>query len=122
MVNKCDEAKAARRLVASLTASLPLSRPFGDGPPPIVRTSAATGEGIDAFAADILQRLDAGRTDLGNKEVYFFRRWVKQEWGRAGERLLESELGGAEAFLAAAGGFDDGEAAFAGAMKRALAR
>src|SRR6185312_6848364 len=42
VVNKCDEAKAARRLLASLTTSLPLSRPFGDGPPAVLQTSGTS--------------------------------------------------------------------------------
>lgn len=121
VVNKCDEAKAARRLVASLTTALPLSRPFGDGPPPLLRTSAATGEGIDAFAADVLQRCQGERTDLRTKEVHFFRRWVKEEWGRVGERLLEQSLGGAAAFLADAGGFDHGEEHFNATVREMLA-
>lgn len=47
VVNKCDEKQAARRLVAALGSSLPLSRPFGDGPPAVLRTSSVTGEGLD---------------------------------------------------------------------------
>jgi LAO/AO transport system kinase len=121
VVNKCDEEKAARRLVASLTSALPLSRPFGDEPPALLRTSATTGEGIDALATDILQCVEKERPGLASKEAHFFRRWVRVEWGRVGERLLEESLGGAEAFLREAGGFDDAEARFGAALRKMLA-
>jgi LAO/AO transport system kinase len=120
IVNKCDEQRAARRLVAALTTSLPLSRPFGDGPPPIFRTSATTGEGIDALATDVLARAALPRPLLATKEGHFFRRWVKEEWGRAGVRFLDEKLGGAAAFVAATGGFDDAEAGFDSAMRGAV--
>ena len=119
VVNKCDEERAARRLVASLTAVLPLSRPFGD-PPPILRTSTVTGEGLEAFATDVLARMDGARTELADKEAHFFRRWVKEEWGRAGLRLLDGALAGAAPFLQASGGFDEAEEQFDAAMRKAL--
>lgn len=120
VVNKCDEERAARRLVASLTSALPLSRPFGDDAPGLLRTSGVTGEGIDALAADILQHVDGGKNGLAAKEAHFFRRWVRLEWGRVGERLLDESLGG-ETFVASAGGFDEAEARFGDAVRRALA-
>jgi LAO/AO transport system kinase len=120
VINKCDEQKAARRLEAALRSSLPLSRPFGDEPPPVYRTSAATGEGIDALAADVLARLAQPYDGLSAKEAHFFRRWVKEEWGRSGERLLDGPLGGAASFVAAAGGFDEAEERFATAFRHSL--
>jgi len=120
VVNKCDEQRAARRLVAALHTALPLSRPFGDGPPPIFRTSAATGEGVDALAADVLTRVGGERPLLATKEGHFFRRWVKEEWGRVGVRFLDEKLGGATAFVVATGGFDDAEAGFHVAIRKAL--
>jgi len=121
VVNKCDEERAARRLVASLTSALPLSRPFGDDAPSIFRTSGATGEGIEALAEDILASVGGQKNGLATKEAHFFRRWVRLEWGRAGERLLDESLGG-ETFVASAGGFDEAEAQFGAAVRRALAR
>jgi LAO/AO transport system kinase len=120
IVNKCDEKAAARRLVAALTSSLPLSRPFGDGPPPLFRCSAVSGEGLDELAADVLARFDGGPVDLGGKEAHFFRRWVKAEWGRAGLHLLDGALGGAAKFLAESGGFDGAEARFEPAVRATL--
>ena len=122
VVNKCDEDKAARRLMASLTSVLPLSRPFADDAPTVLRTSGATGEGIDALAADILAHLDGDeRNGLAAKEAHFFRRWVRLEWGRVGERLLDESLGGGEQFLTTAGSLDDAEERFGAAIRRALA-
>jgi LAO/AO transport system kinase len=112
VVNKCDEKQAARKLVAALTASLPISRPFGDGPPVVLKTSSVSGEGLDELRDDVLARLAGTRVPLIDKEVHFFRRWVREEWGRAGERQLEGALGGATAFMLAAGGFDEAQAKF----------
>ena len=117
VVNKCDEQQAARKLVAALRSSLPLSRPFGEGPPAVLCTSALSGEGIEALCADVLARVGGPRVALTDKEVHFFRRWVRSEWGRVGERLLDGRLGGASAFLTAAGGFDEAQARFADQMK-----
>lgn len=122
VVNKCDEAPAARRLLASLAAALPWSRPLGAEVPSLWRTSGATGEGLDALVADLLASLEGeGRPGgLAAKEIHFFRRWVRLEWGRVGERLLEGALGG-PAFLARAGSLDEAEVQFATAIRRALA-
>ncbi len=121
VVNKCDEERAARRLIASLSSALPLSRPFVDDAPVVLRTSGATGEGIDALAADILDHTTGAHNGLGAKEAHFFRRWVRLEWGRVGERLLDESLGGGDAFVTAAGGLDDAEERFDLAVRRALA-
>jgi len=96
-------------------------RPFGDDAPSIFRTSGATGEGIEALAEDILASVGGQKNGLAAKEAHFFRRWVRLEWGRAGERLLDESLGG-ETFVASAGGFDEAEAQFGAAVRRALAR
>jgi LAO/AO transport system kinase len=112
VVNKCDEVVAARRLVLALESSLPLSRPFGEAPPALFRASAKTGEGVAALCDDVLAAVAAGPGPLAAKEAHFFRRWVRAEWGRAGERLLAEQLGGAAAFLAAAGDLDSAEERF----------
>lgn len=122
VVNKCDEQKAARRLVAALRSALPLSRPFGDEPPPVLRTSASTGEGIEALADDVLRARaeHAARPGGEDEEGHFFRRWVREEWGRRGERLLDGGLGGADAFVRDSGGYDEAELRFAEAMRSSL--
>lgn len=117
VVNKCDEVAAARKLTGALSAALPLSRPFGEEPPAIFRTSSVTGEGLPELAADVLQCWAGPRATLAGKEAHFFARWVKQEWGRAGRHHLDDRLGGAANFLVAAGGFDRAEVHFNSLMK-----
>ncbi len=117
VVSKCDEEKLARRLVASLTSALPLSRPFGAGPPPVFRTSARSGEGLGALTADIRAALKQGCGDLSVKEAHFFHRWVKTEWGKVGERFLDGNLHGAATFLAQSGDLDSAEERFAAAIR-----
>jgi LAO/AO transport system kinase len=121
VVNKCDEQRAARRLMAQLTSALPLSRPFGDEPPPLFATSATTGEGIDALADDVASRRQQATGSLAAKEAHFFGRWVKLQWGRVGERFLVENLGGAASFLHAAGGFEEAEQRFDHVLRQALA-
>lgn len=124
VVSKADEAVAARRLMSALASALQLSRPLGE-PPPVFSTSARSGEGVAALAADVLAALDrAGPTgsDLAAKELHFFRRWVRDEWGRAGERVLDAQPGGAHAFLYAAGDLDSAEQRFAALAPGALAQ
>lgn len=118
VVNKCDEEVAARRLVVSLGSSLPLSRPFGAGPPPVMLTSALSGVGIEALCTDLVSQIKRG--ELVHKEAHFFSRWVKSEWGRIGLAVLDDELGGAERFVAAAGGFDEAQGTFGAAVRRVL--
>jgi LAO/AO transport system kinase len=92
IVNKCDEAAAARRAHAALEAALPLARP-GGRPPALFSTSALTGEGIDALVDDVLTAARTTRSSLEDKEERLFRRWVRVEWGRQGQRLLDDAGG-----------------------------
>jgi len=116
VVNKCDEKAAARKLVAALSSSLPMSRPFGDGPPPVFQTSALNGDGIDALCADVLSH--AISQSLDAKESHFFRRWVKDQWGMAGAEALTRY--GTD-FVAAAGGLDEAQHRLTSALGPALA-
>lgn len=115
VLNKCDEGEAAERLHATISTTLPLSRPLGP-PPPVLRTSARTGEGIAALASDIMRAVKSPRADFGLKAARYFERWVTVEWGRAGARLLRDRLGGAMAFLVASGDLDAAQSAFHGQM------
>jgi LAO/AO transport system kinase len=100
VVNKCDE-PGADRAFHQLTASLWLARPF-DPELAVLRTSARTGEGIAELAELLLRAVDEPPADpLPTRTSYFFGRWVATEWGRAGTRHLDAELGGSDAFLAA---------------------
>ncbi len=56
------------------------------------------------------------------REPHFFERWVDDEWGRQGRRHLVDALGGAAAYLQAAGGFDPAQQAFGPSLREALGR
>jgi hypothetical protein len=59
----------------------------------------------------------AGAAGLVEREPYFFTRWVDDEWGRFGVGELRAR-GGAEAFIAAHGGYEVAQAAFADEVLR----
>lgn len=112
ILNKCDDPSAARAF-HQLSSSLWLARPFEDGDVPLYRTSAKTGEGVPDLAAALLGFIHGGGEGrIETREPYFFDRWVGDEWGRAGRRLLDGRLGGAAQFLVAAGGFEPAQVEF----------
>jgi LAO/AO transport system kinase len=114
ILTKCDLDHGGA--AAQLRAALALGRAT---PPPIAVVSARTGEGLDALADSIL----ALPVDLGAqaaRDARWFARWVAQEYGRQGAAVL-ARTGGPEATLAAAGTFEDAQAAFAGTFRQALA-
>lgn len=116
ILNKSDE-PASDISYYQLQGSMWLARPFEETPPPVFRTSALTGEGIEELTADMKATIDAGRsTDrastLVDREPYFFTRWVDEEWGREGLRFLTSSCGGADAFLTEVGGYEAGLRSF----------
>ncbi len=103
ILNKCDE-PSAERSYHQLRGSLWLARPFDAQPVEIFRTSARTGDGIDALAGALLAlRAQQAPRDFAENEPHFFARWVQEEWGRAGLRFLDEKLGGAAAFVRARG-------------------
>ena len=103
ILNKCDE-PSAERSYHQLRGSLWLARPFDAQPVEIFRTSARTGDGIDALAGALLAlRAQQSPRDFAENEPRFFARWVQEEWGRAGLRFLDEKLGGAAAFVRARG-------------------
>ena len=103
ILNKCDD-PASGQSYYQLRSSLSLARPFDEELPPIHRTSARTGEGVDEVAAAMLSV--APRHTDDEREEYFFKRWVEDEWGATGRRYAEGrDLLGA--------GFDAAQAEFA---------
>ena len=103
ILNKCDD-PASGQSYYQLRSSLSLARPFDEELPPIHRTSARTGEGVDEVAAAMLSV--APRHTDDEREEYFFTRWVEDEWGATGRRYAEGrDLLGA--------GFDAAQAEFA---------
>ena len=112
ILNKCDEPTAAASY-HQLRSSMWLARPFEEDEPPIFRTSALTGEGLDELGADMAARIAGhGGAGLAEREPYFFGRWVSDEWGRAGRRFLTEQGGGERPYLSAAGGYEAAQAAF----------
>lgn len=111
ILNKCDEVAAARASYNALRATLSLSRP-GDAPaPPIHRTSALTGEGLDDVVAEIAAASASSRS-IADKELYFFEKWVRDEYGRTGLRRLRQREAGGATYLREAGSFEDAQLAF----------
>ena len=105
ILNKCDD-PAANQSYYQLRSSLSLARPFDEELPPIFRTSARTGEGVDEVAAAML---DVGpRHTDDEREEYFFTRWVEDEWGATGRRYAEGRELLADGFDAAQGAFGPG--------------
>jgi LAO/AO transport system kinase len=118
VLNKCDEPSSSASY-HQLRASMWLARPFDEEAPPIFRTSALTGEGLDELEADLVARIDAvGGAGLSEREPYFFGRWVDDEWGRYGAGVLRERFGGAERFLADHGGYEAAQATFADQVLR----
>lgn len=115
ILNKYDLGHGARRSYYALNASLDFVRPGEASPPPIFRTSAVTGEGLD----DVLADIDAHRTGGGDagreREAYFLRKWVRDEYGRTGLNWLDRD-GGAPPLLARAGSFEAAQAAFVASL------
>ncbi len=106
ILNKCDD-PAAGQSYYQLRSSLSLARPFDEELPAIFKTSARTGEGVDAVAASMLEI--APRHTDADREQYFFGRWVQDEWGATGRRFCEGRD-----LLAA--GFDVAQARFGPAI------
>jgi LAO/AO transport system kinase len=112
ILNKSDE-PTAERSYHTLRQSLSLARPFDGEKVPLYRTSARTGAGIDKLTAAMLEVIgNPAPRDMQNREPYFFSQWVREEWGRFGAELLDTELGGAAKFLRAHDGFDRAQPAF----------
>jgi LAO/AO transport system kinase len=110
VLNKNDE-PAADRTYHQLKSSLMLARPFEDERPQIFRTSATTGDGVAELVDDVLVQVAAPpTTDQRDRDAHFLRRWVREEWGRAGLRVLADEGDDVGTWLEGQG-FDDAQAA-----------
>lgn len=114
VLNKVDEGEAARRSYYALKASIDFARPGEAAPPPIIRTSTITGEGLDDLLADMLTYgAPAPDPALQSREAYFFQKWVRDEYGRLGLSLLEQQ-GGGEGLLGEAGSFERAQGHYRG--------
>ncbi len=114
ILNKCDD-PAAGMSYYQLRSSLSLARPFDEEQPPVYRTSARTGEGIDDLAAAMLKvTQQPARHTEDERERYFFNRWVEDEWGATGRRYAD------QAGTLLADGFDSAQAVFGPGIVRWL--
>jgi LAO/AO transport system kinase len=118
VLNKSDE-PTAQKSYHALRSSIGLARPDAEDIP-ILRTSARNGTGIDELCDDMLAEVRRPRTRTRDKESYFFERWVREEWGRSGGRLLEREWGGADEFLKTARSFERAQADFSSRLRDRL--
>ncbi len=116
-VHKSDQGEPAEVTYRTLKATLDLSH-AGDGTPApaVVKTSVETGAGLAELCAELRSRAERRRGSFADKEAYFFEGWIRGEFGRYGLRRLPAIGGTAAEFLAASGGFDDAQAAFARAL------
>lgn len=118
ILNKCDEKDAARRSYHALKSSLEFARP-GETLE-IIQTSALSGQGIDEVCRDLLEFRRTVRDPeqlLREKERRYFARWVEDEYGRYGLRVL-NEKGGAARYLEPSGGFDLAQELFSEDIER----
>ncbi len=88
ILNKCDEHRAAQKSYHSLRSSLTFARPSDGESIPIFKTSAHTGEGLEDLMENIYST-SGNRKSMSEKEKYFFEKWVRDEYGRTGLRLLK---------------------------------
>lgn len=99
ILNKCDAKEEAQRSYHALRGSLSLSRPGEEDRVRIFKTSVTEAIGLDTVSSFILslERDPLGRS-MRRKELYFFDKWARDEFGRAGLRFLTS-IGGASSML-----------------------
>jgi LAO/AO transport system kinase len=120
VLNKCDD-PAANMSYYQLRSALSLARPFDDALPPIHRTSARTGQGVDEVCEAMLA-VAAGprRHTATQREEYFLQRWIAEEWGNVGRRFAAAQPAGTAGLLAATGGFDKAQEWFSSHLVAAL--
>lgn len=98
ILNKCDAVEEAARSYHALRGSLSLARPDDEARVRIFKTSVTQEIGLDTVSSFILslERDPLGRS-MRRKELYFFDKWARDEFGRAGLRFLASRGGSAAA-------------------------
>lgn len=112
ILNKCDEPSASTSY-HQLMSTLAMARPFDDERPPVLRASAASGQGVDDVTNSLLAviRRGSGR-GAGELEFQALSRWVREEWGRRGHDYLVNQLGGAERWVGVCRGYEGAQLGF----------
>jgi LAO/AO transport system kinase len=107
IINKWDQHKEAQKTYYALKSTLSFIRPDSKETP-IFPVSAYSGYGIKELM-DYISGIKEGFSNLKNslskKEVYYFEKWVKNQYGEMGLELLKQE-GGASHFIEKKGSFD----------------
>jgi len=109
ILNKCDEREAAEATYHALQSSSSVARRADIA---IHRTSAKTGEGLDALAAEMLALRGHAASSMRPKEAHFFEKWVREQYGRVGVDALRARAESTLAYLEAAGSFDEAQLLF----------
>ena len=92
ILNKSDQSDLANRSYHSLRSALALAQPGFRTVPPIIRTSALTGSGINELVAWLFENNSAqDGTARESRSRYFFQRWLIDEFGRSGWRRFEGQ-------------------------------
>lgn len=114
VLNKADAVEAAKQSFYALKAALSFVRPGEEDRISILMTSAQTGMGLDELSEDMAASKQATpRRSMSDKEIFYFEKWVRDEYGRAGLRHLNTTHGGARTYIAGHDeSFDRAQAAF----------
>ncbi|GIX41910.1 MAG: protein kinase [Leptospiraceae bacterium] len=107
IINKWDQEKEAQKTYYALKSTLSFIRP-NSKEIPIFRVSAYSGFGINdliEYIISLKQNSNDLSTSLTKKEIFYFEKWVKNQYGLKGLEIL-NEKGGASTFLREHGSFD----------------
>jgi LAO/AO transport system ATPase len=106
IINKWDQEKEAQKTYYALKSTLSFIKP-GTKEIPIFRVSAYTGYGILELVEYIKSLKDTlnNKETLEKKEIFYFEKWVKNQYGLKGWEIL-NEKGGASNYLKEKGSFD----------------
>lgn len=105
IINKWDEKKESQKTYYALRSTLSLLYTEVEKIP-IFPVSALSGYGIQEIVDFIIDlKKTKNTTTLKQKEIYYFQKWVKNEYGNKGLEILNLK-GGAEKFLEFYNSFD----------------
>ena len=107
IINKWDQQKEAQKTFYALKSTLSFIRPDSKETP-IFPVSAYSGYGIKElvdYISGLKQEFSNLKNSLSKKEVYYFEKWVKNQYGVMGLEILNQE-GGASYYIEKKGSFD----------------
>lgn len=96
IVNKCDEEELAKRSYHLLKSSLKLAKVSASDSPdiPIFLTSALKNRGVGEVADFVLKLSEEKATQelLQAKEVYYLKKWIREEYGHWGVSFYDEHV------------------------------